>query len=832
MFTRHCRAFNHRVSKISLVRSPLNGNRTVVLGILAILLLSTPLALDSQVASGQNGFDISSQTTISLGQSIDLRGTVCPNPSNTFEFVVVVNYTDPTGQVVSKNEQIGYGTVSLCSAPFNIDTMTIFNTTGTWQVVAQAQWVDGSGSSQTMNSNAISFNVVVSQSATTNSTTTSSVASTTLISTTTTSTSIISTFSSSSSNTCSTGCGAVGTPTSTSSQNVTLNKGQVSSLVVNITGPSYLAYYAVSAGGAIEEAVLSADQYNTFTQYGQTLSLCDGSAASYSASCGTSLINGLLIYPGTYYLTVYSPQSTTKVYYGYNSSLSLQVVNATTFVGAFFTLDSQSNGNFLVHPVTLGSPSTLQLFGISTQPVQYVVQNLLANRSVVFKTPYLTTTNLNGTMPTQTISPYYYVSLPPGLYNIEAMNGESSVTDAYIEYQLIPAYVNPYYLSMENQIFGGGPTTSRPTGVASFGIYNSSGSILPYPQPINTSGLVGGVLINAIKTNITQANYEDASNQLNGMLVVLNKDGTQGVYWAQDVPAFVTSQNKMELDDDVLNVSGDYANLYNTTITSPYNNIVSYDPSSGQGYFGIQDNNSYYMNSGLLSYTLPLQYAAIMNEGVIPGAGVEINMSVDFLKGVSHLGVVTFDQIMIHDPDIQDAYFYVSGTEYTPAGLVADRMFYDAENIFGGGGGGASGYFTQFNATVNVGYWNDQSQNFTLFPSAYSFGADTGESADNLHSSYLGNGAVGLSVGNTDWGYLYPSTMASNSTTRVVGGGTGSSITTVTSTSSRTNTTTNNGPSGFVTDLVIVAIVAIAGVASLFLLRKRKVLPLPPPPPA
>jgi len=501
-----------------------------------------------------------------------------------------------------------------------------------------------------------------------------------------------------------------------------------------------------------------------------------------------------LILPGSYYLVAYS-QSATQVYFGYNASLSLQVQNATTYVGAFIDLSSDSHADFIVHDITIGSPSSMQLFGISTQPVDYQLTDLL-KKQVVFTSADLTTTNLNGTMPHQGVVPYYYLSLPPSVYQLTISNRQSSDSKVYFEYQITPAFVNPFKMIIENNA-GLVSYTSAPMGVASYGVYNNSGVLTPYAQPIVTQSLIGSTLINAIQTNITTANFEDASNQLNGILVVNNNDGTTYDYWSQNVPAFLTHYNKIELDDDVLNVTADYATLTNQSITSPYGDFVS------GGYFGIQNSPQYYMNTGLQNYTLPLQYSTLMRESVIPGVGVTINMTVDFFKGVQHTGLVTFDQITIHDPNIKDAYFYVSGTEYTPGGLAANRMYYDAENIFGGGGGGAEGYFTQFSAWVNVGYWDSKSQNYTNFPSSYSFGGDTGETAANLHATYDGKGVVGLTLGTSDWKYIYPSPVSSDPNTSSV------------PTSSISTTVVAIG--------VIVAVTAL----SLFFLKKKAILGKP-----
>ena len=794
------------------------GRKWLTVFLLSLLLIASPLALQGTkfVFAYPSGFNISAQSTLSLGQQISLTGTICPNPSNTFEFVVVVNYTSPSGQVVSKTEQIGYGQVSLCNAPFTLDSKTLFNSTGNWQVQAQAQWTDSNDVPQTMTSNPFDFAVVVQQTTTTSS-----------ASTATGSSSVVTTTASSATSSTSS-CGFVSgictnnfvSSTSSASKNVTLNANEEASIQLNITQPSYMGYFAVSSSASIEEGVLSTAQYAAFTQYGQVANLCDGSAASYSESCGASLLNGFLILPGSYYLVVYSPHSSTQVYFGYDSSLSLQVVNATTYVGDFVNVNSGSPSPFIVSEVTMGSPFVMQLFGISNASVNYQITNLMSGK-VVFTSPYLTTTNLTGTMPASSVEPYYSIALPPSIYQLSIATNPSSQlstnADVYFEYNLTMPNINPYYFILAdkalNSIFGPGacitaqcPYTSAPMGVASFGLYNASGTVSPYPQPVETTALIGATLINAIQTNVTcpYSPCNDASNQLNGELVVINNDGNRYVYWTQNAVVFATHDKQAAFWDDVNNQTGDYSTLTNASITSPDGDFAS------GGYFGIQ-NNPQYMQNGWRSYTLPLQYSLGMSETAVPGVGIVMNMSNDVINGLPQTGLVTFDQITIHDPNVQTAYFYVSGTEYTPSGLVGGKSFFDAENIFGGGGGGAAANFVAFSARVNVGYIDANTQNFAVFPSGYSFGQDTGESATNLRAAYVGNGTVALGIGASNWQYIYPGSSSTTTSGRVAASSTGQ-------------------PPGLDYELLAVVAVIIAVVAggAVLLLRRRSALPPPP----
>ena len=109
-----------------------------------------------------------------------------------------------------------------------------------------------------------------------------------------------------------------------------------------------------------------------------------------------------------------------------------------------------------------------------------------------------------------------------------------------------------------------------------------------------------------------------------------------------------------------------------------------------------------------------------------------------------------FDNVTIHDSSVQSAYFLTSGNDTTPDGL-----FYDSELVFGGDANGEATSFTSMNSTLGLFYTNGTTSSaLTAFPSYFSFGGDTQEAADNLHTTYSGNGIVHLSVGTPNYDYL------------------------------------------------------------------------------
>ncbi|HEV2390546.1 MAG TPA: thermopsin [Nitrososphaerales archaeon] len=299
-----------------------------------------------------------------------------------------------------------------------------------------------------------------------------------------------------------------------------------------------------------------------------------------------------------------------------------------------------------------------------------------------------------------------------------------------------------------NSPYGAGPLLPpEPSGIASFGLYNDSGNVTPYD--VKAHEVVGVADISSLlaqnaTADLANSTISGATLQLNSVLVVNEKGGSQQVYWVQDTPDFVTSALQVAYVDNVWNYSSS-GFLSNSTITSSSGGLAYSFLQSGltQYYYGLGLSNS--------SYVFPLDLAVAINASVAPGRGVVVQMGAQVLKNGSEYATPMdwFDNVTIHDPTVSSAYFYVSGNNTTPEG-----SFYDTEFVFGGEGNGEATSFSQMDASMQLFYDDSSNGTLTYFPSYYSFGQDTAESADNLHASYTGNGEVRLSPGSMNYVYL------------------------------------------------------------------------------
>jgi thermopsin len=400
-----------------------------------------------------------------------------------------------------------------------------------------------------------------------------------------------------------------------------------------------------------------------------------------------------------------------------------------------------------------------------------------------------------------------------------------------------------YLVSPSTPYSYGAITPPLAMGVASFGIYNRTGTASSYQ--IQTNEIAGLVNIASVQVYTPNAGSYGVSTtgftvQLNAMLVV-NDGGTSSpkVYWVQNVPDFETGPSVLSFGDEIWNNTDASGFLSNQTITSTNfrNGGFVYTTgatrfSSGVSFYSYSTNNA--------TYSLPIKFGLIMTVTLVPRTGVMLQVGYKPLANGSTISssTVWFDSVTIHDPAAQSAYFEVSGSQTPPMGL-----YYDAELVFAGEGNLESAHFTALDATLSLFYQSGSSQVLSSFPSYYGFSGDTGESAADLVETYS-NGVVHLAPGTPTFPYLGNSTISLDPSSFAITGSTGAS--TVTSTGPNTGTSTGAQPSTateeYVLVGVVVAVVVIVIVAALYRLRPKSPQPretgfspdqggpLPPPP--
>ena len=276
---------------------------------------------------------------------------------------------------------------------------------------------------------------------------------------------------------------------------------------------------------------------------------------------------------------------------------------------------------------------------------------------------------------------------------------------------------------------------SYPVGVVSYGVFNKSGTLLPYQ--ISTSGVVGDANISDMSAqdfNLSDNNSAfGASLQLN---IEMNTQmgGKNRVFWIQNVVDFNTSKKSYYFVSNIWNNTYPTANMENGTVVGKGTITVC-------GVCGNQAFYAYSYPEYLFNYSLPFNIKLVILEnqtanGTLDSFGYQV-----LENGSSGSGpLVFYDRVLF--PGAVNSTFLVTPFYFTPSIGNLSGNYYDAELVFGGESGGAQSYFNRLAATAWIYYY----VNGTLvpFPSAYTFGEDTAETAANLRTVTSGYGNGGF----------------------------------------------------------------------------------------
>jgi thermopsin len=325
---------------------------------------------------------------------------------------------------------------------------------------------------------------------------------------------------------------------------------------------------------------------------------------------------------------------------------------------------------------------------------------------------------------------------PEGIYYLVFYVNDGAHT-ANVTYSVQTYPVDPYYVVPL--------PPPEPMGIAAYGINNASGSAVTYK--VVTPEIVGIADISSMQAYNSSAgdsgnSVSGAGIQLNTILQVNESGGQQQDYWVQNTPTFVTTTAQLALADNIWNGSSS-GSLSNSTLVS----------QDGGDVFGCgQDGGCYYSYEGSNStYSTPLVLALLVNASVVKGTGVIVNFGAQVLQGegTPASSVDWFDTVTVNDPTVQSADYVVSGNLTTANGL-----YFDTEMTVGGESNGESTSFNSLGAAFGLFYENAATGTFQSFPYVYSFGADTGETADNVQVSNLGDGFAQLATGTPNFVFL------------------------------------------------------------------------------
>ncbi|MGA8664921.1 MAG: thermopsin family protease [Thermoplasmata archaeon] len=264
------------------------------------------------------------------------------------------------------------------------------------------------------------------------------------------------------------------------------------------------------------------------------------------------------------------------------------------------------------------------------------------------------------------------------------------------------------------------PSLPAPMGLADLGQSGSG------PYEYNTSSFVASLNVTSFQDyNPGYSGWGAAPNwmtfQLNTVTVNTSYPGAaNGSFWIQNVVHF--NGTSLQFEDNIWNFSSPAACLGAGTLLN---------------YSGSQDGCFYYVYGPTYQITYPFALSlynnvTISNWGPTPVPDVFFNYSLSF--GSSYYQGA-FDNVTFNGTASSSAppLFEVNGFNYNPLGY----LFYDAEIILGGNGGGANAVIAQLAASANLDFWNATNLSYSTVPAAYDYGEDTGETSIGVAASWI-----------------------------------------------------------------------------------------------
>ena len=321
----------------------------------------------------------------------------------------------------------------------------------------------------------------------------------------------------------------------------------------------------------------------------------------------------------------------------------------------------------------------------------------------------------SGTLGMTNTTMLFYLDRSNYTLKLSTQSGE----EAYVGLLTTPALVDPFSTQNFSEPY--------PTGMVSYGLYNVSGTLVPYTV---RTDMVGGY------ANITSISAYDpspppgtskygASLQLNAVLHIVSPHGTYD-YWLQNVLDVDTENHSYYIADNIWNYTYENNGLYNGSLSGNgmlyNNNMTAGGKLSGRNFYG------YGTETG--NYRLPIKFAPVIRVGIKEGRPYAA------FGYYTPEGIYYYDNVTIN-VSAESAYLLV--TPYYGTNLKNNNLnYYDAEFVFGGEGEGAYAYFNSIEANLSLYYYNSTEAK-VAFPSVFTFGSDTAEDAGNVSISRYGS---------------------------------------------------------------------------------------------
>ena len=257
-----------------------------------------------------------------------------------------------------------------------------------------------------------------------------------------------------------------------------------------------------------------------------------------------------------------------------------------------------------------------------------------------------------------------------------------------------------------------------PLGVAAYGIRNASGVLTPYS--LSTSSVEGTFAPQSLSGLAMDISAPDRyAVQLNAVLENVTLFGTPSYeFWTQNIVEYSTYSHQIFFISNIWNFSSSNHAFDLVTPSTFYQVGPNGTVVSPDFYYGL---------GGPVNVSYPFTLHTFLNSSIVGGRdAVFFNFTV---ANATRFYAGSFDHAIFNSsmpgrPAAPDLAYVTSGGTYTDYGLPGDF-----EMVLGGPAGGSNLDVLSADAYLGLQYWNASEKAYSVVPSAYDFGSDTGETA-------------------------------------------------------------------------------------------------------
>lgn len=285
-----------------------------------------------------------------------------------------------------------------------------------------------------------------------------------------------------------------------------------------------------------------------------------------------------------------------------------------------------------------------------------------------------------------------------------------------------------------------------PMGIADFGVTGKGAGATGYSYA--SAAFQGEAQVQSMSLTVSGSSSRVAAFELNAV-VVLELGGVNYSYWIQNGLHLDASSHQFTIGGAyVWNFSSAGAHLVSGELQGAAGSALATDT-----YYDIPGcSGSFPGQCSTLS--LPADLTGRILTGEATGTPY-----IDYEYDVGS-GWVTYDNVSFpRMTGAHDIGFLVDGFATTP---YSSGLYYDAEWVWVGAGGGSTGVDQASNIGLTLSFWNGH--NFQAVPTAWNFGSNTGERNSNVTDTFApsptGVPSASLAPGPGSLGLLYNGTSA------------------------------------------------------------------------